>query len=72
MFGIYFAESPPTTYAEVLACDKGRFNRFFHAMLDAGIYLAPSAYEAGFVSAEHSEDVIGQTIAAAERAFAHI
>ncbi|HSC98110.1 MAG TPA: glutamate-1-semialdehyde 2,1-aminomutase [Casimicrobiaceae bacterium] len=70
MFGIYFAASPPVTYAEVLACDKERFNRFFHAMLDAGIYLAPSAYEAGFVSAAHSEDVIEQTIAAAERAFA--
>jgi len=70
MFGIYFAASPPVTYAEVLACDKERFNRFFHAMLDAGIYLAPSAYEAGFVSAVHSEDVIEQTIAAAEGAFA--
>ena len=69
MFGIYFAASPPVTYAEVLACDKERFNRFFHAMLDAGIYLAPSAYEAGFVSAVHSEDVIEQTIAAAEGAF---
>jgi glutamate-1-semialdehyde 2,1-aminomutase len=53
----------------VTACDKERFNRFFHAMLDAGIYLAPSAFEAGFVSAAHSEADIAETIAAAERAF---
>ena len=72
MFGVYFAPSAPQTYAEVMACDKERFNRFFHAMLDAGIYLAPSAYEAGFVSAAHSDDDIAQTLAAAERAFATV
>ncbi len=53
-------------------CDKERFNRFFHHMLDAGIYLAPSAYEAGFVSAAHGEAEIAATIAAAERAFAAV
>ncbi len=70
MFGLYFAERVPASYAEVMGCDKERFNRFFHAMLDAGIYLAPSAYEAGFVSAAHGEAEIAATIAAAERAFA--
>jgi len=70
MFGLYFAPSVPDTYAAVMACDKERFNRFFHAMLDEGIYLAPSAYEAGFVSAAHSDNDIAATIAAAERAFA--
>ena len=56
MFGIYFARALPASYDEVMACDKAAFNRFFHAMLDAGIYLAPSAYEAGFVSAAHGDD----------------
>ena len=70
MFGLYFAERVPTTFAEVMACDKERFNRFFHAMLDAGIYFAPSAYEAGFVSAAHTEAEIAATIDAASKAFA--
>jgi len=70
MFGLYFAPGVPDTYAAVMACDKERFNRFFHAMLDEGIYLAPSAYEAGFVSAAHSDHDIAATIAAAARAFA--
>ena len=69
MFGIYFAPAAPRSYAEVMACDKERFNRFFHAMLDQGIYLAPSAFEAGFVSAAHSDADIAATIAAAESAF---
>ena len=54
MFGLYFAAAVPDTYDAVMACDKERFNRFFHAMLDAGVYLAPSAFEAGFVSAAHT------------------
>ena len=62
----------PDSYETVMACDKDRFNRFFHAMLDAGVYLAPSAFEAGFVSAAHTDDEIAQTIVAAERAFASI
>jgi len=69
MFGLYFAPAAPRSYAEVMACDKERFNRFFHAMLDRGIYLAPSAFEAGFVSAAHSDAEIAATIAAAESAF---
>jgi len=54
MFGIYFADRVPDTYDTVMAGDKARFNKFFHAMLDAGVYLAPSAFEAGFVSAAHT------------------
>jgi glutamate-1-semialdehyde 2,1-aminomutase len=72
MFGLYFAERVPTTYAEVMACDKERFNRFFHAMLDAGMYFAPSAYEAGFVSAAHTDAEIAATIDAAATTFAHL
>ena len=70
MFGIYFAEAVPDTYDTVMAGDKARFNRFFHAMLDAGVYFAPSAFEAGFVSAAHGADHIAETVALAERAFA--
>jgi glutamate-1-semialdehyde 2,1-aminomutase len=69
MFGLYFRETPPTSYIEVMQCDKQAFNRFFHAMLDEGIYLAPSAFEAGFVSAAHSEDDIKATVSAAISAF---
>jgi glutamate-1-semialdehyde 2,1-aminomutase len=70
MFGLYFAAAVPDTFDTVMACDKARFNRWFHAMLDAGVYLAPSAFEAGFVSAAHSADDIATTIALAEKAFA--
>jgi glutamate-1-semialdehyde 2,1-aminomutase len=70
MFGIYFADAPPSTYAQVMAADKARFNRFFHAMLDRGVYLAPSAFEAGFVSMAHAPEVIEATGAAAREAFA--
>ena len=70
MFGLYFAEKCPGTYDEVLACDKEAFNRFFHAMLDAGHYFAPSAFEAGFVSAAHSDADIAATIATADAYFA--
>jgi glutamate-1-semialdehyde 2,1-aminomutase len=69
MFGLYFAEKPPESYAEVMACDTERFNRFFHAMLAAGHYFAPSAFEAGFVSAAHTQDDIASTIAAADACF---
>ena len=55
-----------------MACDIERFKRFFHAMLERGVYLAPSAYEAGFVSMAHDDAVIDATIAAAEEAFAEI
>ncbi|HTS55758.1 MAG TPA: glutamate-1-semialdehyde 2,1-aminomutase [Burkholderiales bacterium] len=69
MFGVYFAERPPQSYAQVMACDRTAFNRFFHAMLDAGVYLAPSAFEAGFVSAAHTELDIHQTLVCAQRVF---
>ena len=69
MFGLYFRPSCPQTYAEVLECDKQAFNRFFHAMLEAGHYFAPSAFEAGFVSAAHSEADIAATVVAAEGVF---
>ena len=68
MFGIYFRESAPASFAEVMTCDRDRFNAFFHAMLAAGIYLAPSAYEAGFVSSAHGAAEIEATLAAARRA----
>ena len=70
MFGLYFSATSPTSFAEVMQCDKEAFNRFFHAMLEAGHYLAPSAFEAGFVSAAHTEADIAATIAAAEAIFA--
>lgn len=69
MFGLYFRASPPTSYAEVMECDKEAFNHFFHAMLREGVYFAPSAFEAGFVSAAHSDEDISKTLAAAERIF---
>jgi glutamate-1-semialdehyde 2,1-aminomutase len=69
MFGLYFRAEPPSSYAEVLQCDAQAFKRFFHAMLDRGVYLAPSAYEAGFVSSAHSGADIAATVAAAEAAF---
>ena len=69
MFGIYFAEHVPGNYAEMMSCNKERFNQFFHAMLNAGVYLAPSAFEAGFVSAMHDDAVITETMNAARAAF---
>ncbi len=72
MFGLYFRATPPASYAEVMESDKEAFNRFFHGMIEEGVYLAPSAFEAGFVSAAHSEADIDATIAAASRVFARI
>ena len=69
MFGLYFSEKCPTSFAEVMQSDKESFNQFFHLMLDAGIYLAPSAFEAGFVSAAHTDADIAFTINAAKEAF---
>ncbi len=68
MFGFFFAPELPQHYDAVMATDKPRFNRFFHAMLDRGVYLAPALYEAGFVSAAHTEADIDATIAAAREA----
>lgn len=72
MFGLYFDAKVPTSYAEVMQGDKERFNRFFHKMLEAGVYFAPSAFEAGFVSAQHSDAIIEETIAAAANAFTEL
>jgi glutamate-1-semialdehyde 2,1-aminomutase len=69
MFGLYFRAAPPASFAEVMQCDKERFNKFFHAMLERGVYLAPSAYEAGFVSAAHGAAEIDATLAAARESF---
>ncbi len=69
MFGLYFRTAPPKSFAEVMQCDKDRFNKFFHAMLAQGVYLAPSAYEAGFVSAAHGTTEVEATCAAAREAF---
>jgi len=65
MFGFFFAPELPQHYNAVMATDKARFNRFFHAMLDQGVYLAPALYEAGFVSSAHTEADIAATVAAA-------
>ncbi|MGE4052260.1 MAG: glutamate-1-semialdehyde 2,1-aminomutase [Piscinibacter sp.] len=74
MFGFFFARSVddglPQNYPAVLATDKERFNAFFHAMLESGVYLAPALYEAGFVSAAHSAEDIAATVAAARKALA--
>lgn len=72
MFGIYFGSNIPTSYAEMLACDKTAFNAFFHAMLDAGVYFAPAAFEAGFVSAQHDDAVIKATVDAARDVFTQL
>jgi len=72
MFGLYFRDAPPRSFAEVMQCDRERFNKFFHAMLERGVYLAPSAYEAGFVSAAHGDAEIDATLAAAREAFGRL
>ena len=69
MFGLYFCEHCPTSFNEIMQSNKEHFNKFFHSMLDSGIYLGPSAFEAGFVSAAHSDEDIAYTIAAAKKAF---
>jgi glutamate-1-semialdehyde 2,1-aminomutase len=69
MFGLFFTDEKVDTYAQALACDTAAFNRFFHAMLERGVYLAPSAFEAGFLSSAHGDDEIAQTLAAARDAF---
>ena len=65
MFGLFFTDQPVTDYAQATRCDLAAFKRFFHGMLDAGIYLAPSAFEAGFISNAHSDADIDQTITTA-------
>ena len=70
MFGFFFGDRLPQNYTEVLATDKDRFNRFFHGMLERGVYLAPALYEAGFVSTAHSQADIEATVAAAREVLA--
>ena len=73
MFGIFFtAENPVTRLQQVMACDIERFRRFFHGMLEQGVYLAPSAFEAGFVSAAHTVEDVDATIEAARRVFKNL
>ena len=69
MFGLYFSEHCPTSFAEIMQTNKTHFNQFFHHMLDSGVYLGPSAFEAGFVSAAHTDADIALTINAAKKAF---
>lgn len=73
MFGLFFTDAPAvTTFAEATQCNLEEFKQFFHAMLDQGVYLAPSAYEASFVSSAHQEEELQLTLDAAEKAFAQL
>jgi glutamate-1-semialdehyde 2,1-aminomutase len=72
MFGLYFRAEAPQSFREVMQCDAECFKRFFHQMLERGIYLAPSAYEAGFVSGAHDHQIIETTLAAARAALSHV
>ncbi|MCL5041715.1 MAG: glutamate-1-semialdehyde 2,1-aminomutase [Gammaproteobacteria bacterium] len=73
MFGLFFTEAKEvTTFDGVMACDVERFKRFFHAMLSGGVYLAPSAFEAGFTSIAHGDKELELTLNAAEQAFAQL
>jgi glutamate-1-semialdehyde 2,1-aminomutase len=70
MFGLFFTEAEQvTSFAQAMQCDQDLFKRFFHAMLEQGVYLAPSAFEAGFVSIAHTDDDLNQTLDAAEAVF---
>jgi len=69
MFGLFFTDRQVDTYAQAVACDTAAFNRFFHAMLERGVYLAPSAFEAGFMSSAHDEAIVARTVEAAREAF---
>ena len=69
MFGLYFRDAPPKSYAEVMQCDKAAFNSFFHFMVEEGVYFAPSAFEAGFVSIMHGKDEIDRTLESAKKFF---
>lgn len=74
MFGFFFTDDdqPITTFEQVMACDSDKFNRFFHLMLEHGVYLAPSAFETGFLSTAHSDDIIEKTLEAAAKCFAQL
>lgn len=70
MFGLFFSAERVETFTQAMACDRDAFNRFFHAMLERGVYLAPSAFEAGFMSMAHDDEVIAATLEAARAGFA--
>ena len=72
MFGLYFSKTPPNSFSDVMSSDREIFNKFFHQMLSLGIYFGPSAFEAGFVSAAHSDTDIEFTIDCAKKAFKNI
>jgi glutamate-1-semialdehyde 2,1-aminomutase len=74
MFGFFFTDDQETitTYKQATTCDGDKFKRFFHLMLEEGIYLAPSAYETGFISTAHTDDIIDQTLIAADKCFAQL
>ena len=72
MFGFYFSKDVPTSYEAVTKTNIEAFKKFFHLMLDQGVYLAPSAYEAGFTSLAHDDEVIAQIIAAADNSFQNL
>jgi glutamate-1-semialdehyde 2,1-aminomutase len=72
MFGCFFRAEVPTTYAQMMECDKEKFSRYFHGMLKEGVYLAPSAFEAGFVSAMHTQVEVDATVSAAAHVFASL
>ncbi len=73
MFGLFFSEEEKiTSFSQVTACNQNHFNKFFHGMLDHGVYLAPSSYEAGFISAAHTEEDIEKTVDIANKVFAKI
>jgi glutamate-1-semialdehyde 2,1-aminomutase len=72
MFGFFLLPELPQNYPQVMKSDSARFNVLFHGLLDRGVYIAPALYEAGFVSAAHSDDDIAQTVAAAREIFGQI
>ena len=72
MLGFYFRRTPPSSYAEVMECDRESFSRFFHAMLANGVYLAPSPFEACFISAVHGPAELEKTVRSARRSFAEM
>ena len=73
MFGLFFSEAESiSSFDQVMNCNQERFNTFFHGMLEKGIYIAPSAFEAGFVSSAHSENDIKETVDIAERVFSNL
>jgi glutamate-1-semialdehyde 2,1-aminomutase len=70
MWGFFFADTPVSNYAEAKTADTARYARFFHAMLDRGVYLAPSQFEAAFISLAHTDEIVNRTIEAAAEVFA--